>query len=282
MKQKRFITSEYYELPELHAFNIYIKSLEPSNLDKDKIEEIIGLLSHYKSYYNLDDYVPDSVKYNQIIEQNNKYEQAQLSLKEYKYSKEVIVDEVYTSLSCLTKHSITFIKEEERREWVSDCEYENYNVKVDFTGHFYTKSYDNIPINPSDYCLSYSKKGRGYREEDKDYISDFIEKYKRTASELSCYENCIKQGWDIKIFKRTFDVYNISYYVDIIGNFVYIKDNITEKEYHKWDVVELMKEAELAFSKKYIKEDKYVNYPLYNVSYLDFLKLIESGEYKNC
>ena len=281
MKPKRFITSKFYELPELHTLNTYLKSLEPSNLDKNKIEEIIGLLAHYESFYKLTDYVPGSPKHNQIIEQNKQYDEAQSKLKEYKYSKEIILDEIYTDLSCLIKHSITFIKEEERSEWTSDDEYENYTVKVDFVGHFYTKSYDKISINPSDYCLSYSKKGKGYNAEEKDYIAEFIEKHKRTTSRLFCYTTCTEQGWDVKLFMRTFDIHKLSYYSDVLGGFVYIKIEAIDKEYHSWDVKNIMQEAEEAFGKKYIREDKYVDYPSY-LSYLDFVKLLESGEYKSC
>jgi len=46
-------------------------------------------------------------------------------------------------------------------------------------------------------------------------------------------------------------------------------------------VKNIMQEAEEAFGKKYIREDKYVDYPSY-LSYLDFVKLLESGEYKSC
>jgi len=168
----------------------------------------------------------------------------------------------------------------------------NKDLLDDLFEHFGEKAFNEIPHSEeklisfvskveNGLCLSYSKKGKGYNAEEKDYIAEFIEKHKRTASKLSCYTNCTEQGWDVKLFMRTFDIYNIAYYEDIIGKFVHIKNEVTGKEYHKWDVVKLMKEAELAFSKKYIREDKYVDYPSY-LSYLDFVKLLESGEYKSC
>jgi hypothetical protein len=259
---KRFLNSEFYNLEDVHALNSFLKELPKPNLPKEKIEEVINLLSCTKSFHNLDDYVKNSKMYNKIITQNNLYIDAQLKLKNLNYTKEIILDDTIANLDCLTKHSITY----------NSIYYDEFDYNLDFndepqeievTNFFYTKSYCNyIPINPVDYIMPYIRKTI-YGSVD--LIHEHLLNYHYISNSLKAYTFCNENNYDINIFKKVFDINNLIYYMD---NF--IQDKISKTFFYNSDITNLIQNAILAFNKKYIFEDKYVDYP--NTNYLNFLE----------
>ena len=270
---KQFLTSQYYELADVHALNTYLKELPKSNMPKEMIEEVSELIARYKSYDKLEDYVPNSAKYNEITEKNRLYEEALTKLKELGYTKEVIIDDTYANLSNFTKHTITYKTTKTCTDWywseeAQDEIGENYEVEVEVTQHFYTKSYcEYSAVDPMDYIRPYTRK-KGYGDSE-DLIANQLEQYEYVCSELQAYKFCVNQGFDINLFKSVFDIQKLSYY----GTFHATSVKLDEKgkEYESWDIKKLIEEFQVAKKKRYIKEDKYVEYP-----YTDYINFLEN------
>lgn len=269
---KQFLTSQYYKLADVHALNTYLKELPESNMPKEMIEEVSELIARHKSYDKLEDYVPNSDKYNQIAEKNRLYEEAQTRLKELGYTKEAVIDDTYADLSNFTKHTITYKTTKTHTDWywseeAQDEIGEDYQVEVEVIQHFYTNSYcEYNAVNPMDYIRPYTRE-KGYGDPE-DLIAEQLRQYKYVLSELQALEFCNDQGFSIEHFKSVFDIKKLSYY----GTFraTSVKDDIG-KEYHTWDIKKLIEEVQVAKKKKYIREDKYVEYP-----YTDYINFLEN------
>jgi hypothetical protein len=272
MENKAFLTSDYYTLKDVHALNTFLKELPKSNLPKENIKMVTELLSYDKSYDNLSDYVPNSTKYNEIIEKNERYELALKTLNHLVYTKEVILDDSRAELSNFTKHTITYKKTETHTNWywseeVQDEIGDDYDVEIDVTEHFYTIGYSYLSlkvINPLDYVRPYECK-ETYGES-KDLIAEHLRQYHYVSSELKALQFCNRHKLDIEHFKSVFDIQSLSYYGHFHASSV--KDE-SGNSYEVWDIKKLIEEVQLAKEKRYIEEDKYVKYPYTN--YIDFL-----------
>lgn len=272
MKTKTFLKSDFYELGDVHALNLFLNELPKTNMHKEKIEEVTSLLSIHQSYETLSDYVPGSAKYNEILEKDMLYKEAQAKLKELKYTKEIVLDDSRAGLSDLTKHSITYTTTKTYTDWSYDSEIGDevgsyYEEEVEVTEHFYTKSYSNYEaVDPTDYIKSYIRTDR--YNDNTDLIADHIESYKSVYKELQAYKLCVKQGYDVNLFMKVFDVTNLAYYgfMDVSE----VEDIRTGKRYNLWNIKDLMQKVEVATKKRYICEDKYVKYPY--TDYVDFLE----------
>jgi hypothetical protein len=272
MKTLTFLDSEFYRLTEVHALNLFLKKLPTTNMSKEMIDYVGSLLSCYESFDKLEDYVPGSEKYNEILLKNTTYKEAQEKLKELKYNKETILDDSRAGLSNLTKHSITYTTTKTYTDWSYDSEIGDevgsyYEEEVEVTEHFYTKSYSNYEaVDPTDYIKSYIRTDR--YNDNTDLIADHIESYKSVYKELQAYKLCVKQGYDVNLFMKVFDVTNLAYYgfMDVSE----VEDIRTGKRYNLWNIKDLMQKVEVATKKRYICEDKYVKYPY--TDYVDFLE----------
>ena len=83
---KKLLTS-HPGVREIYAYNKFVKSLPKANFDKDLAQEIITWSKVYNPSDQLEQYVPNSEKYNSILAKKQAYEYAQNRLKEYNYSK---------------------------------------------------------------------------------------------------------------------------------------------------------------------------------------------------
>jgi hypothetical protein len=271
MKTLSFLDSEFYGLAEVHALNMFLKELPTTNMSKEMIDYVGSLLSCYKSFDKLEDYVPGSDKYNQIHLKNVAYKEAQEKLKELNYTNETILDDSRAGLSNLTKHSITYKTVHTYSDWSYDYEMgdevaDTWEEEVEVTEHFYTKSYtDYTAIDPTDYIKSYI---RSDRYDTVDLIAVQLKSYDRVCSELRAYKFCVEKGYNVNTFMKVFDVNNLAYYglIDISE----VEDERSGKRYRLWDIEKLMQEVEVAKQKRYIHEDKYVKYP--HTDYVNFLE----------
>lgn len=265
MKPKRFINSQYFELPEVHALNSFLKELPESNMPRHIAEEVFALTKVYRPYEELSKYVPGSEPYNKIVEGHKLYETAQESLKEYKYSKELILDECYPDYLTLQKHTVTILSQ--------DYDYDDVEYTREVTCFFYSSGFykDEIVYNPKKLVLPYTNKERAYGSE-QDLIGAYIRMSNYAMSELNIYKRCAQKGWDASVFKSTFGIDNVEIYSYMFSDNIEVVDTNTGKKYTQHEVVKLMEDYKVAITKRYIRDNQYVKYP--HGTYLDFLELL--------
>lgn len=265
MKIKKFIESKYFELPEVHALNTFLKNLPKSDIPTHIAEEVFALSSLHAPFESLEKYVPDSEPYNKIVESTRVYKEAQEKLKEYKYSAELILDECYPDYLTLYKHTLTIVVE--GYDFYDDVEFSNECTYFFYSLGFYK---DKIVYDPALLVLPYTNKERW--SESQDLISNYIRMSNYAVTELQIYKECNKKGWDPNVFKNTFGVDNIELYSTMFGDNIEIVDTNTGKKYTEHDIVKLMEDYKVAKTKKYIKDNEYVKYP--HITYLSFLELL--------
>lgn len=264
MEPKSFIETNYFELPEVYALNSFLTELPKSNIQPSMAEEIFELSRLHPPLEKLDKYVPGSESYNRIVEEHRLYFEAQEVLKEYKYSKEHLLDECYPNYLNLYRHTVTVICNE--YDYETDSEYTTEKTLFFYSSGFFNHE---IVYNPQKLVLPYVNKERAYSSE-QDLIGDYIRKAHHIMSELSIYKRCAQKGWDPDVFKSTFGIDNVEIYSYMYGDNLEIVDTDTNKKYTEREAVKLMEDYKVAKTKRYIREEKYVEYP--HCTYLKFLE----------
>lgn len=102
---EQIINSKYYTLKEAYTFNQFIKKcssddkVRPEYNERYHIPSIAKMLFEAwkvrEPYRKLSDFVPNSYTWMEIKEEQNKYDDAQVELKMYKHTSEMIIDEIY-------------------------------------------------------------------------------------------------------------------------------------------------------------------------------------------
>jgi hypothetical protein len=255
-------------LKELYNYNKFVKSLPKATADKNIAEEILAYSKVYNPSDKLEQYVPNSEKYNSILKQKTKYEFAQNKLKEYNHSKELILDEHYNNYITVYRHNLSYITE--------DYDYDTCECyEITKECFFYTEgSYDAKILNKiDDLLLTYDHKTSKWSDdENSNPLGNFIHYADRIAYELKVYKMCLKTHWDVETFFRIFDQENTVFTE-------YGEVRVNGELYYRNQVEKLMEDYKIAKDKKYIYEDRYVEYPKYK-SYMQFLELLKESIYK--
>ena len=281
MKVKKFL-NEYYDLENVHAYNKFVKSLPKPTVGGQLAESIFLLSQVRKPYEDLSKYVPGSESYNKIVKDQKAYDDAQKELKDYKYSTEVIIDEYHPKTIRLDKHTITYkcmTRDLEDYGWDGYDEYPIYSgdYEIEVTGFFYTMNpiYSNMQIitDLDELLLSYDRENR--YDDIRDLIQDYIDNHNATQSKLNIYQNCHNKGWNPYLFMKVFDYQTTAVYSTLTGSTVQVCDDVTDKKYYEHEVEKLMEEYKIAKTKRYIVEDRYVEYPMFK-SYIRFLEELGS------
>ena len=281
MKTKKFL-NEYYDLENVHAYNKFVKSLPEPTVGGQLAESMFRLTQVRKPYEDLSKYVPGSESYNKIVKDQKAYADAQKELKDYKYSTEVVIDEYHPKTIRLDKHTITYkamTRDIEDYGWDGYDEYPVYSddYEIEVTGFFYTMNpiYSNMQIitDFDQLLLSYDRKNR--YDDTKDLIQEYIDNHDATRSKLNIYEICHSKGWNPIVFMQVFDYHTTTVYTTITSSIVQVCDDVTDKRYYQHEVEKLMEEYKIAKTKKYIVEDRYVEYPKFK-AYIRFLEELGS------
>ena len=281
MKTKKFL-NEYYDLEEVHAYNKFVKSLPEPTLGGQLAESIFALTQVRNPYEDLSKYVPGSESYNKIVEGKKAYADAQKELKDYKYSTEVVIDEYHPKTIRLDRHTITYKSMTYDVDYINDGWGEehrvhSYDYEIELTQFFYTMNpiYSNIKIltDFDKLLLPYDRKNR--YDDAKDLIQEYIDNHDATKSRLHIYENCHKKGWDPNLFMQVFDYHTTTIYSTFMSSTVQVCDDVTGKKYYQHEVEKLMEEYKIAKTKKYIVEDRYLEYPMFK-AYIRFLEELGS------
>ena len=280
MKTKNFL-KEYYSLENVHAYNTFVKSLPEPTLNSELAESIFALTQIRNPYEDLSKYVPGSESYNKIAEGRKAYADAQKELKDYKYSTEVLIDEYYPKTIRLDRHTITYKSMTYDIDYVWDGEEEHSvcsdEYEIELTEFFYTVNpiYSDIRIitDFNELLLPYERKN-GYADT-KDLIQEYIDNHDATQSILNIYQNCHRKGWDPNLFMQVFDYHTTTIYTTFMSSTVQVCDDVTGKKYYQHEVEKLMEEYKIAKTKKYIVEDRYLEYPMFK-AYIRFLEELGS------
>lgn len=269
METKRFINSKYYSLKEVKKLNDYLLSLQIVNIyTSTDFDYIIKLYQMYPPYEKLNDYVFGSEKYNNILKGEEEYKIAKTHLDSLNHKCVKIVDEVYPDYLEIYQHTIIVEK--------TDYRYNNYDERESYTFMddviFFT--YKNKIINDfNDLILPYICKEY---YEPKDLVDKIIEENDLLQSEIFAYKMSERLGVKLRELEKVFQINKLIHYNSMTTSFV----NYEGKDYYDSQVKSLITLANEACAKKYIKEDKYIEYPSH-VPYLEFLKLLDAGDYKN-
>lgn len=259
-------------LEKLYIYNKFVKNLPKANTNKNIAEEIFAWSKVYNSSDKLEQYVPGSEKYNLILSKKEEYEYAQNRLKEYNYSKEKILDEHYDGYHdkyiTVYRHNLSYVTQEYDYDM-----HEQYEVTKEC--FFYTEGlFDAKILNDlDDLLLPYDNKISRYNDnEDDNPLGIFIRYSERIAYELRVHKMCLETKWDVETFFSIFEQGNTTFNMN--GEV-----KVDEKFYYRQQVVKLMEDYKVAKDKKYIYEDRYVEYPMFK-PYMHFLSLLENGTYK--
>lgn len=277
------IKSKYYELKEVHEFNKFIKSLSIDELRSSAFQNIeyllVNCLSFNKSYKDISKFVPNSPTWLEITEQNKKYDDAQKTLKEYKHTKEMVLEECYPESLNIWKHTYST-----NLNFYEDSHEETYEE----TFHFYTVGTfsehilivdNNRKIQPEQKQIKWGSLYLDYinREwsEHKDLIDEACNSIEYQSKIINVYDLAERLTKQYGERITQYDLWNIFWIQDAVyfTNFIRYKG----KEYYEIDIFTLIKEYWKYKDKKYIKGDEYVDYPF--DKYLDFKEKLNSGEY---
>ena len=281
MKTKKFL-NEYYDLEDVHAYNKFVKSLPEPTVGGQLAESMFRLTQVRKPYEDLSKYVPGSESYNKIVKDQKAYADAQKELKDYKYSTEVVIDEYHPKTIRLDRHTITYKAMTCDVDYVNDGWGDEHRIysddyEIEVTGFFYTMNpiYSNMQIitDFDELLLSYDRKNR--YDDTKDLIQEYIDNHDATRSKLNIYQNCHNKGWNPIVFMQVFDYQTTTVYNTFTGSIVQVCDDVTGKMYYQHEVEKLMEEYKIAKTKKYIVEDRYVEYPKFK-AYIRFLEELGS------
>ena len=105
-----------------------------------------------------------------------------------------------------------------------------------------------------------------------DLIAKYIRNHNYTSKRLYTIEKCLNRGWDPQIFMKVFDWEEIDILTNISYSNIQVYDPNTNTKYWDSDIVKLMEDYKVAKTKRYIKNDEYVQFPY--CSYTKFLTLL--------
>ena len=268
---ERIIKSEYFGLKEAKQLNDFLLPLsqETTRVPVEIQKEVLLLSSLYKPYDSLNEYVEGSAKWQEIVDKNKAYEDAQDKLLSMNYKSEQILDEFYPKSLSIYKHSIT-IELNVHSEYYDDY-YNDYEPLIEFRDcHFYTLDHFNKEAitDWSDFFVPYTYKKSHW--DTKDMIDDAIYTIETYESKLHAYSLCENIGIKLNELELLFDISKIDVYSTGWGAYeLFAKYN--DKDYKKADILKLLEEAKVAKSLTYIHDDQYVSYP-WNIPYVDFDK----------
>jgi len=268
-KVEKIITSEYYDLEDVHNFNTFVNSLPCPNLYEGdvRLTAFLGLLHCRMPHEKLSDYVPDTENYLRIKKAELEYQTAQNTLKKLNYNVEVVVDESYldTEYSMVRKHTFQTIEMERGYDGEED-----YEVTV--TWIFYTCGFHSLDlcIPKADLILPYLR-GQKYGAKI-DLIEQYISSYKNLLKEKQMYEFCDLHNVQPKTFKQIFDIRLITYWSSAFTSFEYLTYKDSDKKIYPKDVNSLIESYEIDKNLTFVKDDKYVKYERYCGYYYDFLQ----------
>jgi len=272
-KVKRFLNSEFFNLCDVKSYNDFILSLNGTisiGIDKSIPQKIMNLCDHTFPYEKLDDYVKDSQSWLELKDKIDIYYESQNELRRLKHTEECILEEFYPKSLSIYKHTYTVL---EKSEDDGDNVFIGDDVESTYT--FYTNGYRGEIIEEfTDLLLPYYN-DHYYNLEEKDLIlstCNEIHWLKQTILTFELAETLELKKQDIyNVFNR----HKIKFFSNWSDRIIEYND---EKYYHS-EIKRLVSDYNEAKKRKYIKGDKYINYPEFTC-YIDFLKSLESGEYK--
>jgi len=276
---KLIIDSKYYDMCDVKKFNNFILSLKQiSEKDKCKccnFKEINEHIKIHRPYDELNKFVENSPSWMRLKLDYDKWDNAQLKLKELKHTSEQIMDEIYPTYLTIYKHTITIFHSNE--ELYSKYGYgvlEEFPEGINEETHtFYVKGYGGDVIEDWDSLLL------PYYNDEQHNEKDLIQKACDHISWLNRVINVYKMADRIDCtYNDINDIFRISdleFWSNGICTYYVIYDG---KTYYDHQVKQLLGEYEIAKKLKYIHEDEYVKYPIFK-PFLEFKKLLESGDY---
>lgn len=264
---RSYIKSKYFNLEEVHSFNLHLASLPAPHCNGADPEHkvILSLMLTQREYRKLNEYVEGSDTYNEIVKNIEAWEEAQKTLQSANYVSTEVVYEPNTSTPCITQHCYDIPSS----KW--DWEEEDY---VDFTDTciFYTSGYgnhihviENLNAYKHEYIID------DHRHTPQDLIQDTINHNKHLNKMIMMYNYCDEIEASYKDLEKIFNVDLVTFYYDSVIEYGGVK-------YYKFQVEALIAEYLVAKDAKYIKDDKYHDYPRYDFRYfIDFKN--ENTEY---
>lgn len=280
---KPIIPSEFFTLKDVKKYNDYIKSLQKQEKIPKNVDDILKLIN-VRGYYkqkDLDQYVPSSAKWNEITLAISNYESAQAELALLKHTSENVVYENYPKWWLLIKHTITEQKIGWNEDYDQEEEYELVSTFFTTDTTDFQKKYNHCNQELVDWdkaYLPYVNNNRHSYSGPVDLIDQALDTIKYYKMEILAYEMAERLKLKCSNIKSLFDVQKMEHYSDgWTGQDYCTKYNYVD--YQDSEVLVLLEEYQTAKTQQYIKDDKYCKYPDHYL-YVDFLKLMENGEYK--
>jgi len=220
MSKVKRIVDKFYKLEEAKALNDKLLSLPTGHkmLNFEKSEEIFKLVNQPRCYYNLEDYVKGSAKYNEILQDREAYEKAQDALKELQHTCVKVVDECHPYTLEVYQHSVVVL---EYPEYYSDYdEYDEYAespvTRVFFTAysHMSTFSYKerHVVTDFNDLLISYIKDEGKYNQ--LDLIDDALNTIDHYERKVRAYQLAEKLNTSFNIVCKIFNFRKLKFSED--------------------------------------------------------------------
>lgn len=269
MSTVKRIVSEFYKLDEAKALNDKLLSLTKGHkiLNFEESEEIFKLVKQPRCYYDLDDYVKGSEKYNEILQDRKAYEKAQDALKELQHTCIQVVDEYHPYTLAVYQHSVVVLEYPEHYDDYDSNE-ESPVTRVFFTAysHMSTFSYKkrHVVTDFNDLLISYIKDEGRYNQSD--LIDDALRSITYFERMVQAYKLAEKLKTSFDIICKIFNFKKLKYFTEYYGG-DFVKYNGVKYSYK--EILGLIKEYEIAVNEVYIINDKYEKYPAY-IRYADF------------
>lgn len=270
MSKVERIVGKFYKLEEAKALNDKLLSLPKGHriLNFKESEEILKLVEQPRCYYNLNDYVKGSAKYNEILQNNEAYKKAQDALKELQHTCVKVVDECYPYTLEVYQHSVVVL---ERPEY-----YDEYSsnaslvTKVFFTGYIHKSTFNykkrHVVTDFNNLLISYIKDEGKYNQ--LDLIDDALDTIDYYEKKIRAYQLAEKLKTSFDMVCKIFNFRKLKYFTGSYGENFVKYDGV---KYTLKEILNLIKEYEIAVNEVYVVNDKYKNYPKH-IPYADFLK----------
>lgn len=271
MSNVKRIVGEFYKLEEAKALNDKLLSLSTGHkmLNFEESEEIFKLVKQPRCYYDLDDYVKDSAKYNEILQDREAYEKAQDALKELQHTCIQVIDEYHPHTLEVYQHSVVVLEYPEYYDEYDSNE-ESPVTRVFFTAYSHTSTFrykrTHVVTDFNDLLIPYIKDEGKYCQ--LDLIDDALDSITYFERMVQAYKLAEKLKTSFDIVCKIFDFRKLKYFTEYYGG-DFVKYNGVKYSYK--EILGLIKEYEIAVNEVYIINDKYEDYPT-NIPYADFRK----------
>lgn len=269
MSKVKRIVDKFYKLEEAKALNDKLLSLSTGHkvLNFKKSEEIFKLVSQPRCYYDLEDYVKGSAKYNEILQDREAYEKAQDALKELQHTCVKVVDECYPYTLEVYQHSVVVLEHPEYYSEYDDYE-ESPVTRVFFTAYTHRSTFSykerHVVTDFNDLLISYIRDEGKYIQ--LDLIDDALNTIDHYERKVRAYELAEKLKTSFDIVCKIFNFRKLKYFTEYYGGDFVMYNGV---KYPLKEILNLIKEYEIAVNEVYIVNDKYEDYPK-NVPYADF------------